>query len=630
MCRFNYSVIVLMAAGWLMLAGCAGDPPVENVKAQSAGSEAAGSEIAADATASADVGSPVPVEPYELAVASATDPLSPKRLVLVSRYGHDRVVEYLLQQGLDPNTPDNVGVTPLVAASEGGHLSIVNMLLTRNAQVNTAALNGQTALMAAAARGAVDVVNRLLDAGAQIDVANADGETALMHAIKFGQYAAARRLLERGANPNNQNTLQTASSVNGFTSLMYAADHGVGVTGADWTALTTLLLKHGAQPNIRNARGDSALSIAEKRFDRDIVRALEQAGAREERTYTSLDETDALVKAARLGDMDKAKALLDRGAKPDSPDEYGVTPLIAAAYEGQVGMVKQLIAKGAKLDVVPVGLRDWAFSASRAPIKDHDIIQSASRGDTALLVSIRRGQPAVADYLIDKGADPRLSNRKGEVPIFVAAAHGQVEIIRRLIKAGVDPNTEESEKLTVSMTNTLQVMGRNTPIITAAQAGHTDVVAALLEAAAAVNHRGFLNKTALFWAVDRGYVPTAELLLTKGANPNINDSEGLTPLIISARTGNSRLTRLLLDHRAEPNRAEVADVPGQGGASFNTTGMTALIYASRAGHNEIVNLLIKAGANVNAMSQAGETAFKEAMNNGHKDIAQQLKVAGGQ
>ena len=58
--------------------------------------------------------------------------------------------------------------------------------------------------------------------------------------------------------------------------------------------------------------------------------------------------------------------------------------------------------------------------------------------------------------------------------------------------------------------------------------------------------------------------------------------------------------------------------------------MTALIYASRAGHQDIVTLLIKAGANVNATSERGETALKEAKSNGHGSIAKLLKVAGAQ
>ncbi len=624
MCRSKVKFIcssILLGA----LAGCAtsgSDGPRQDAPSQAAAAE---SSSGAAPGASAKV-----PEPYEQAVASATDPLSPKRLVLSSRYGHDKVVEYLLQQGLDANTRDNGGVTPLVAAAEGGHLAVVGLLLAANADVNKATDTGQTPLMAAAARGATNIVTRLLDNGAKVDERNADGETALIQAVKYGQLQTAERLLERGADPNVQNTLPTSSAVSGYSALMYAADRGVGVTGADWGAMTALLLKRGARPNIRNARGDSPLSIAEKRFDREVIAALEKAGAREERSYTSLDETEALVKAARLGDMDKARSLLAQGAKPDGADQYGITPLLAAAYEGQLDMIKVLTKHNAKLDMLPVGLRDWAFSASRAPLRDHDLIQSASRGDTALLVSIRRGFPDLAAFLLSNGADPRLSNRKGELPIFVAAAYGQTKVVEQLLKDGIDPNTEESEKLTVSMTNTLQVMGRNTPLITAAQAGHTDTVEALLKGGANVNHRGFLNKTALFWAVERGYASAAELLLANRADPNINDSEGLTPLIVAARNGNARLTQLLLEHQAEPNRVEMADVPGEGGASFNATGMTALIYASRAGHNEIVNMLIRAGANVNAMSQSGETAMKEAMSNGHSKIVDLLKVAGAQ
>ena len=581
--------------------------------------------------ANADAPAPLAaVAPYDAAVAAATDPLSPKRFVLNARYGNESSLIYLLQNNVDPNMRDAAGYTGLIAAAEGGFRNIVRLLLDAKADVNARTDSGKTALMAAAIRGDVDIIELLLDAGADVNGRDNVDETPLFNAVKFGQLNAAQLLLRRGADPNLQNRMPVAAGNSGFTPLMYAADFGAQGAKGDWRAMVDLLVKNGAQPNIRNHRGETALSIAERRLNKEVVAALQGSGGRVETNYTGLTEGDALVKAARLGDIDKARSLLDRGAKPTVGNDNGVTPLVAAAFEGRLEMAELLIKRGAAVDQVPVGLREWALNNSRAPITDRELIESAARGDTALIAAVRRGHTPLVDLLLKYKANPNLANQRGEVPIFVAAALGNAQMVQKLLRVGVDPNTLENEKLTVSMTNSLPSMGRNTPLLAAAQAGHTEVVRVLLNGGAAVNHQGFLNKTALFCAVDRSYGATVELLLKSNADPNLNDIEGLTPLIVASRNGNSRITQMLLDAGAEPNVAERADVPGEGGKAFGAAGMTALIYASRAGHKEIVSMLLRAGANVNAASERGETALKEANANGHGTIVKLLKVSGAQ
>lgn len=617
-----------IVAAALLLWSCASTPPSRS----SVAAPVALSQPTAD-TKLADTASSPPAQaagPYEQAVIAATDPLSPTRLVLVSRYGHDREVTYLLQQKVDVNSRDKFGGTALIAAAEGGHEAIVSRLIDANADVNAKSQDGLTALMAASARGSVPIIKALLGAGADVNARDNIGETPLFYAVKLGRKSAVEVLLQHGADPNVQNTHRVSASNSGYTPIMYAAERGPSGARGDWVDIVKLLASKGAQLNVRNNHGFSPLSLAQRRGDAEIVAVLTQAGAREERTYTSLSDDATLIKAARIGDLQKVETLLRRGASPDVHDDAGVTPLLSAAYEGHLQVVEALIKAGASINQTPVGLREWAFSASRAPINDHPLMEAASRGDAALIVAIRRGHTPVVRYLLEQGADPNIVNNRGDAPIFVAASEGAAEMIALLLKKGVEVNSLETEKLTVSMTNTLQAMGRNTPLIAAAQGGHVPAMKTLIQGGAQVDHQGFLNKTALFWAVERGYTQAAEALLAAKADPNINDVEGLTPLMLAARAGNARLCRLLLDHRADPNRAETPDYPGQGGKAFGASGMTALIYAARGGHDDIVKMLIDANANVNAMTQSGDTAMKEANSNGYRSIVDLLKVAGAQ
>lgn len=622
-------------AGALVLSGCSTAPSIGSnpgaamapmTLADSTAANASPSSTTADAAAAdtAPTGGS-----YEKAVAAATDPLSPARLILVARYGHEREVKYLLQNHVDVNARDKFGGTALIAAAEGGHENIVKILIDGKADINVRTQDGVSALMAASSKGNVAIVNSLLAAGADRNAVDNIGESALFYAVRLGHIDVARALLNAGADPNIQNRNKVSATNSGYTPLMYAAERGYNPK-ADWEGMTHLLLAKGARPNVRSAHGNTPLSIAESRADRSLIDILEKAGAREERIYFSLSDETALIKAARIGDMDKLQSLLDLGIKPEIQDDKGVTPLLAATYEGHLPAIKALVKAGAKLDRVPVGLREWAFSAARAPLSDHDLLEAASRGDTALIVAIRRGHDAAVKYLLEVGADPKVINSRGDAPIFVAATGGQVVALRALLARGVDPNTLETEKLTVSMSHQLQSMGRNTPIIAAAQGGHADVVTELIKAGADVNYAGFLNKTALLWASERGYTTIVETLLSKKANPNVNDIEGLTPLIVAARGGNSKIVKALLNAGADPNKAENSDYPGQGGKAFGGRGMTPLIYAARAGHDEIVRMLISARADVNAMTQDGESAMKEARNNGNTAIVDLLSVAGAQ
>ncbi|NOY71622.1 MAG: hypothetical protein GXP14_04485 [Gammaproteobacteria bacterium] len=617
------NISILLIIHWIIV-GCANLQPLtkqgEDVELSSTVQNKKVSSISTE----------VPSDSYGVAVAKAIDPLSPKRLVLAARYGHDDVVQFLLDNQVTINARDSRDYTALIAAAEGGYYDVVKKLIVAKADVNAKTSSALTALMSAAANGDTVTMIALLNAGANVDDLNNEGESPLFYAVRNGHLEATQILLDHDADPNRKNTQAVSASTSGYTPLMYVADHAQDMTDANWEGLASLLLSKNAQPNLRNKRGESALSIAQRRSDSSLKKILQNAGARMERAYTSLSEDAALIKAARMGDIEKIETLIDQGTNPDVKNRGGMTPLLAATFNNQLGAVKILIAKGADVNLVPVGFKKWAFAASAASLKDHELMESASKGDTALLVAVRKGHSKIVEYLIASGADVRFANRRGDMPIFVAAVEGQPDIVDKLLAAGVGPDTLEIEKLTVSMTNALEVMGRNTPLIAAAQAGHRGIVQILLKWKANPNHQGFLNKTALLWAVERGYIPVVDVLLAAGAEANLHDIEGLSPLMAAARNGNERLTYTLLKYNADPNLTQQADVQGRKGKAFATTGMTTLIYAARGGHNKIVKLLIEAGSNVNAISRNGETALKEASINGYPDIVDLLTVAGAQ
>lgn len=102
------------------------------------------------------------------------------------------------------------------------------------------------------------------------------------------------------------------------------------------------------------------------------------------------------------------------------------------------------------------------------------------------------------------------------------------------------------------------------------------------------------SRDALFAAIRRGSVGETDRLLKAGANPNIVDADGTPAVMAATLFGDAGLVKLLLDSGADPNRAGIG-------------GTTALMWA--VPNIEKVRLLLARGANVNAQSETGRTAF---------------------
>ncbi len=127
--------------------------------------------------------------------------------------------------------------------------------------------------------------------------------------------------------------------------------------------------------------------------------------------------------------------------------------------------------------------------------------------------------------------------------------------------------------------------------MTAAQAGQTATVQALLDAGAAadVNEKDSVGWTALMLAARNGYTATVQALIDAGANVNVKDGDGNTPLMAAAGYGEISTVKALLHAGATVN-------------TENSDGQTALMWAvttiSLCNPN-IVQILLDAGANNN-------------------------------
>ena len=260
------------------------------------------------------------------------------------------IVATLLQAGADANIRDNGLNTPLMIACDllhvgpnGGNIDItidiVEMLLERGALINAQNDIGYSALIRSASGCEADLVKILLEKGANPHLVNKDGDggTALIGAAGncFGDNVQIiEMLLEKKVDVDHQN-------YKGMTALMAAADQGSKRS-------VRLLLRAGAEPNLQDMNGETALIKAVRYLRKvqlnriqnqiDLAQVMyEQPGGGQERQ----DDPDLETKQMIM-------ALINAGADPNIENNSGYTPLNLAIYNGvDLNLINILLEKGA-------------------------------------------------------------------------------------------------------------------------------------------------------------------------------------------------------------------------------------------------------------------------------------------
>lgn len=173
------------------------------------------------------------------------------------------VTKYL-EQGINPNTLDRHGYTPLMMAIRNESLPMAELILGAGADTKIRNQYNETAIMLASYHGQTEIVKQLYLHGAAIDHA---GWNPLLYAATNGHYETIRFLLSMGADIN-------AAADNGTTALMMAVRGHHPKT-------VRLLLEKGANPDIQNDAGDTALDWALKRNHQALAKLLKQHGQHE-------------------------------------------------------------------------------------------------------------------------------------------------------------------------------------------------------------------------------------------------------------------------------------------------------------------------------------------------------------
>lgn len=444
-------------------------------------------------------------------------------------------VRTLLGEGSDPDAMAPDGTTALHWAARRGDRELAGMLLAAGADVAAVTRYGVSPIYFAALNGGVDMLRLLLDEGADANWANPGGETLLMTASRTGSADAVELLLDHGA------AVDAREQVRGQTALMWAVLE-------NHPEVVTLLLDAGAEIDAQSGV--------------DVPEGMEQSIARRDGTR------------ATSGDIGAHGPGIYRPRAIPSPSG-AMTPLLFAAREGNLPMVRLLVGRGADPDL------------------------TSANGTPPVTVAAINNHIELALYLLDQGADPnRADEYHRRTPLFAAVemrnldftretappypdARDPMELIVALLDAGADPNAR---------TNTTPARGfmqgtaswvsfdGQTPFIRAALAGDITLMRLLLDYGADPNIETFGGSTALMaaagvnWVVaqtyshsDEEYLEAARLCFELGADVNAVNSQGFTPMHGAANRGFNEMVQLLFDHGA---RLDVADSEGRTPVTF--------------------------------------------------------------
>jgi ankyrin repeat protein len=421
------------------------------------------------------------------------------------------------------------------------------------------------------------------------------------------------------------------------------------VRSGDLAAVRTLLQKR-VDVNARQGDGATALHWATYTENRELVELLVAAGANVN-AANDLGITP-LYLAAAAGNAALVNTLLKKGAAHDAASETGVTPLMEAARAGSVEAVRALLAKGAAVNAQE---RDrsqtalmWAVSRRHAEVTrvllEHGANVHARTRVRPLTVMLDQGPRRSVKTSMQ---DARQIDAGGFTALLFAAQVGDVDSTRHLLTSGAKVDEPAADG--------------NSPLVLATFAGHTAVATALIDAGADVNAAG-AGYAALHAAALRGDLVTTRALLAKGADPNVRLTKGspvrrfgsqwalpstlagATPLMVAATYLELDIMRALLDANAAhaPSLANgtspllaAAGLPVEKEARPSdlerwniVDNDTPQVPRAEADVVAATTLLLDAGADINQVNEAGDSAVHAAAGAGMVQLIQLLAERG--
>ncbi|QOV90614.1 ankyrin repeat domain-containing protein [Humisphaera borealis] len=434
------------------------------------------------------------------------------------------------------------------------------------------------------------LVGCVLACGVVSGATGAERPASLADAAEKADWPRVAKLIETGADVNT-------GQADGATALHWAVHR-------DDSATVKLLLTAGANPKAANRYGVTPLSLACVNGSGMIVTALLEAGADPNATLRG-GET-ALMTAARTGRISPLQALLRHKANVDAADRKGQTAIMWAAADGHADAVQLLIKAGA------------------------DFRRRLDSGFTPFLFAARNGRIEVVRTLLKSGIDANeviktekgagRAPRDGTSALLLAVENGHFDLATELIAAGADPNDMRSGFTPLHALSWVRKpdrgddLGGQPPPQGSGRMSSIEFAKFLIAHRADINRplkngnpgRGKLNMagaTPLLLASKTAALELMKLLVASGANPQLGNADGATPIMAAAGLGCLAPTE---EAGTEPECVAAVEYLLSLGGDINTRDKnleTAMHGAAYKSLPKVVALLARSGAKIDVWNQ---------------------------
>jgi ankyrin repeat protein len=472
-------------------------------------------------------------------------------------FGLDECVLHFLVTGVPCDTKDEDNQTALHWAARNGQVETAELLLRQGLDINCADKEGKTALHYAAIQDNSSLIKLLVEYKADIEYTDIEGQTPLLAAVQSMKLGSVQKLIGLGA------------SIKAVDSMRHSALHLSTTAGSRSIQITKFLLASGAFSEICDVENMIPMHYAIREGSEETVEALIQAGAC----------VNAGIQRKHWIGMKEAGRLV-----------YKVSPEIQKATE-----------------------------------TNHD-------GLTPLHWAALIGYPAMIKYLISKGADPNKRCQDGDTPLHLAIREDitpdygdawnspswRIEVLCELVEAGSEEADDAHRSVSKIRSAVIEILLSHprldvdlqneqlqTPLHLVACSMDDSMVSfsRLMSKKPDISIRNYKGQTPLHLASGAGKAGMVEDLLAARASVDVLDSEGLSPLQYSVRSGKSSaaVVKLLLKCYG---MIQLNPCTRKDGAGRN---LLHQYLQTDAPSKEVILTMLDHGANVNEIDTEGNS-----------------------
>ncbi|GAP87168.2 putative ankyrin repeat-containing domain protein [Rosellinia necatrix] len=514
---------------------------------------------------------------------------------IVCRFGLSCLVDesITLAEGLAKSEEDLEGEKSkcLDLASEHGHHDVVQTLLGLG-------IRSKIALSLAAARGFANIVESILAVDQEgIEKPNWNHYAPIHHATRAGHKQVVSLLLDKYHNPD----IRTTEAERDIESRRHFPPLGRNTkrhTRSRFRLHRRLLRSWEASESDSDSDtdADSNLHNSDQTTTTDTIPA-------------SVCSETSLQLAARTGQPEMMKLLLEKGAVPVAVSSIGYDVLKYAAVGGFVDVVALLLN----------------YAVTDKP--------SAMDGNTALHLAAAHGHVKVVELLMKgatgEGYPVHMTNKKGLTPIHLAAREGHLDVLNAILtimkrnkdseRTNLTSSNKEGKELlqdpsVTSPTETTVSTYRLDPKLGVRRRPTGEVPPTLAEQRVWISTNDDGHKSALEWAAEKGHCHVVQELLSRGVERFLHkaaeDSHGNTALHIAAKGGHSKTIEALLKNTRCAKLFPVGGLPPK-------RNMTPLHLAAKAGYADVLKTLLHYGAQLDLQDKAGWTALHHSARQGN-------------